>query len=222
MTLRTVLMSLVAASLLCVPAGASQPEGYAGKLIANPPVTSNVGDPNGLPSVTCTGFSWGETFPARQLDPTDAVTLEAAIIPFRSGFTDVLLPGLVRLQLAGGLVNGLPYKRAGWNDVRVVLRPATQDYMLTVNGAQAGPFAYEYPCTQPGGCFTLEALALRGGVFEESVAWIDSLSLVWDSAAGREVIFENGFDFCHAAQNPILGGLLISEPPQQTSPGGSR
>ena len=188
MTLRTVLMSLVAASLLCFPAGASQPEGYAGKLISNPPV-SGVVDENGLPAVTCTGFQWGESFPVRQLDPADTVTLEVAIIPFRSGFTDVLLLGLMRVHFAGGLVNGLPYRRTAWNDVRVVLRPATQDYMLTVNGAQAGPFANEFPCTQAGGCFTLEALALRGGVFEESAAWIDSLSLVRDSAAGRDVIF---------------------------------
>lgn len=222
MTLRTVLMSLIAASLLCFPAGASQPEGYAGKLISNPPVTPNAGDPGGLPAVACTGFYWGETFPARQLDPADMVSLEMAIVPFRSGFTDVLLPNLIRLHFADGLVNDLPYRRSSWNDVRVVLRPATQDYMLTVNGAQAGPFANEVPCALTGDCFTLEALTLRGGVFEESVAWIDSLSLVRDSAAGQDVILKNGFDQCYATQNVFLGGLLISEPPQRLNSGGSR
>lgn len=143
-----------------------------------------------------------------------------AIIPFRSGFTDVLLPGLMRLRFSDGLVNGLPYHRSGWNDVRVQLRPATQDYMLTVNGVQAGPSANEFPCPQPGGCFTLEAFALRGGVFEESVAWIDTLSLVRESAAGPEPLLEVTFDTCSAPQNVYLGGVLISEPPRRTCPGG--
>jgi hypothetical protein len=215
-------MSLVVASLFCFPAGTSQPEGYAGKLISNPPITPNTGDPNGLPPVACTGFVWGELVPARQLDPADTMTLEMAIVPFRSGFTDVLLENLMRLRFADGLVNGLPYKRSGWNDVRVVVRPATQDYMLTLNGAQAGPFANEFPCAVTSDCFTLEALILRGGVFEESVAWIDSLSLVRDSAAGRDVILQNNFDQCYATQNVFLGGLLISEPPQRLNPGGNR
>ncbi|HEV8700023.1 MAG TPA: hypothetical protein VGV60_01990 [Candidatus Polarisedimenticolia bacterium] len=214
MTRRTILSALVLASLLCFPAGASQPAGLAGKLIANPPITP-APDPNGLPGVTCTGFSWGEVFTARPLDPADTVTLELAIIPFRSGFTDVLVNNLMRLHFADGLVNGLPYRRSGWNDVRVVIRPATQDYMLTLNGAQAGPFRNELPCSSAGGCLTLEALAIRGGVFEESTAWIDSLSLVHDSAAGQARVFEKAFDQCYSSQNVFLGGMLIVEPPQK-------
>ncbi len=222
MALRTVLISLAAASLLFIPAGAGQPEGYAGKLIANPPFTPATPDPGGLPPVTCTGFAWGEPFTARQLDPADTVTLEVAIIPFRSGFTDVIVHDLMRLRFAGGLVNGLPYRRSGWNDVRVVIRPATQDYVLTLNGAQAGPFANELPCAPTSDCFTLEGMSIRGGVFEEAVAWIDSLSLVRVSAAGQDVILTNGFDQCYATQNVFLGGLLIVEPPQRTNPGGTR
>jgi hypothetical protein len=214
MTRRTILSALVLASLLCFPAGASQPAGLAGKLIANPPITP-APDPNGLPGVTCTGFSWGEVFTARPLDPADTVTLELAIIPFRSGFTDVLVNNLMRLHFADGLVNGLPYRRSGWNDVRVVIRTATQDYMLTLNGAQAGPFRNELPCSSAGGCLTLEALAIWGGVFEESTAWIDSLSLVHDSAAGQARVFEKAFDQCYSSQNVFLGGMLIVEPPQK-------
>jgi len=214
MTRRTIPLALVMASLICFPATASQPAGFAGKLIANPPITP-APDPNGLPGVTCTGFSWGEVFTSRPLDPADTVTLELAIIPFRSGFTDVLVNNLMRLHFADGLINGLPYRRSGWNDVRVVIRPATQDYMLTLNGAQAGPFHNELPCSSTGGCLTLNALAIRGGVFEEATAWIDSLSLVHDSAAGQARVFEKAFDQCYSSQNVFLGGLLIVEPPQK-------
>jgi len=220
MTLRTVVMSLLAASVAILPAGAGQPDGYAGKLIANPPIALNVGDPNGLPSVLCTGFSWTETFPAHLLDPADTVLLELAIVPFRSGSTEVLLPELLRLPFADGHVNGLPYHRSAWNDVRVWFRPATQDYMLSVNGVEAGPFPNEFPCQQMD-CFTLKALLIRGGVFEEAVAWIDSLSLVRQSSAGQELVLQNTFEACYAGQqNVILGGLLIATPPEQFTRGG--
>lgn len=221
MTLRFVLMSLAAAGLLCLPAVASQPEGLAGKLIANPPVTP-APDPNGLPGVGCTGFEWGETFTPGQLDPADTVILDMAIIPFRSGFTDVTLPNILHLRFADGLVNGIPYKRFGWNNVRVVVRPATQDFMLALNGMQAGPFPNELPCAPAGDCLTLEGLAIRGGVLEETVAWIDSLSVVHDSAAGRELVFEKAFDQCYSSQNVFLGGMLMVQPPQKLGPGGPR
>jgi len=221
MTVRTIFMSLVAAGLLCFPAGASQPEGYAGKLFSNPPVTSPVpGDP-GPPPVACAGFNWGVAFSPRQLDPTDTVSLEMAIIPFRSGATDVNVASLIQLRFADGLVNGLPYKRNAWNDVRATLRPATRDYFVTVNGMQAGPFANEFPCDPTGNCSRLEALSIRGGLFEESVAWIDSLSLVRDTAAGQDVILKNGFDLC-STRDVFFGGLLIVVPPKNLISAGAR
>lgn len=220
MTHRAILVSLFAACAICLPAAASQPGGYAGKLISNPAITPPPIGEDGLPSVTCLGFSWFELVSAIVLDPADTVTLEFAVVPFRTGGTEVLLPELLRVRFADGLINGLlPYHRTGWNDVRVVFRPATQDYMLTLNGVEAGPFPNEFPCVQAA-CFTLQAVVVRGATVEESVAWIDSLRLVRRSAAGEDLVLENGFDQCYAGQNVGVGGLLISEPPQRFTPGG--
>ena len=218
---RALCLSLLAASVLCLPAGASQPEGLAGKLIANPPITPPP-DPTGLPSVTCSGFFWGESLASVLLAPADTITLDMAIIPFRSGSTNVDLPNLMHLRFADGLVNGLPYRRSAWNNVRAVIRPATNDFMLTLNGLQAGPFPNEYPCASAGDCFALREFSVRGGVFEETTAWIDSLSVVHDSAAGQVVLFEKAFDQCYSSQNVFLGGLLIVDPPQKLGSGGTR
>ena len=222
MRVRALGLSLLAAGLLCFPVMASQPAGLAGKLISNPPITPPSPDPNGLPGVTCFGFLWAEVFPSVLLGPTDTITLDMAIIPFRSGSTEVSLSNVMNLRFADGLVNGLPYKRSGWNDVRVVVRPAAHDYMLTLNGLQAGPFPNEFPCAPAGDCLTLQGLSIGGGVFEESIAWIDSLSVVHDSAAGQAILFEKTFDACYSSQNVSLGGLLIVEPPQKLGSGPTR
>ena len=222
MRVRALCLSLLVASVLCLPAGASQPEGLAGKLISNPPITSPPDPTGGLPGVTCTGFVWDQPFASALLGPTDTITLEMAIIPFRSGSTSVDLPNLMHLRFADGLVNGLAYRRSGWNNVRVVVRPATNDYMLTLNGLQAGPFPNEFPCAPAGDCLTLQGVSIRGGVFEETTAWIDSLSVVQDSAAGQAVLFERAFDQCYSSQNVFLGGMLIVDPPQKLGSGGTR
>ena len=221
MTPRAALASPFVAVLMCLPATASQPEGLVGRLITNPLVTPVLADPNGLPSVACGGFHWGELFASRQLDPADTVTLEMAIIPFRSSGTGVVLheaagsSSFVQFEFRDGVVNGLPYNRFGWNDVAVQMRPATQDYVMTINGARAGPFAYESYCQGLGGCFTVDGFGLSGGSLEDgAVAWIDSISLVRESAAGRELLFEQTFNTC-SAPHVLLGGLLISEPPQR-------
>jgi hypothetical protein len=138
---------------LCSSAAASQPEGLVGRLITNPLVIVDTGDPNGLPSVSCGGFHWAEILASHELDPADTMTLQLAIIPFRSGGTAVVLheavgsSSFVQFEFRDGLVDGLPYNRSGWNDVAVQLRPGTQDYVITVNGVRAGPFP-------PGGSFS--------------------------------------------------------------------
>ena len=220
MILRAVVMSLLASCGSFLPARASQPEGYAAKLIANPPVSQPVVTPGGLPPVNCLGFSRYEPVHPRLLDPADTVTLEMAIVPFRSGRTEIDLSrdGL-RLTFADGLVNGLPYNRFAWNDVRVRYRPATQDYMLTLNGVEAGPFPIEFPC-QPSPCLTLDALIIRGVVLEETAAWIDSVSLIRESPDGQDRVFENAYDQCFEGENTRLGGLLIMTPPDRFIPGG--
>jgi hypothetical protein len=224
MTARGVLLSLFVACVLCLPAMASQPHGLAARFVTNPAAAGGVVGDNGLPPVACvSSFAWVETFGPFQLDPADTVTLEMAIIPLRSHGTQVILHEAVRkeafaeLRFSDGLVKGVPYDRSGWNDVSVQLRPATQDYTITVNGVTGGPFAYESACQQQGGCFTLRAFSLRGNAeVEGSVAWIDSVSLSRESAAGREAFREVTFDFPCAALYLTTGGLLISEPPQRT------
>jgi hypothetical protein len=216
-----VLVALVAAALLGVPTGASQPQDYVGKLISNPFLSTGGGEPVGLPPVTCTGFSWVESFPVSELDPADTVTLDMAIIPFRPGATTLVVGSLIQLRFADGNVSGLPYKRSSWNDVKVVIHPATREYDLTVNGAHIGPLVNDDFCPPATDCLALQYLEVRGEVFEELVAWIDSLSLVRDSAAGRELLFEDGFNQCYQPRNVLLGGVLTTPPPR-LNPAGTR
>jgi hypothetical protein len=221
MTPRVALASLFIACLLCVPAMASQPDGLVGRLITNPLVTVRPVDPNGLPGIACGGFHWGEFFDSHQLDPSDTLRLEMAIIPFRSGDTTVALgesvgsSAFVHFEFRDGLVNGLPYNRYGWNDVAVEMHAAGQDFTLSVNGVRGGPFAYDSQCQRLGGCFTVQAFALSGNLLEDSaIAWVDSIFLISESAAGQEVLFEQSFETC-SPPRVFLGGLLISDPPRR-------
>ena len=220
MIVRALLLALVAASLVCFPSWASQPSGPAGKLIANPVVVLPPLDPNGLPQVTCAGFHKVQTFTPRQLDPADTVSLEMAIVPFRSGSTVVIVANLIQLAFTDGLVNGLPYRRSAWNDVKVLVRPATNDYLLTLNGVQAGPFANDAACGSTSNC-NIEALAIRGDVFEETVAWIDSVSIVRNTASGPDIVLTDDFEGCYVAPTVVLGGQLIVEPPKNLNWGGA-
>ena len=61
-------------------------------------------------------------------------------------------------------------------------------------------------------------LRVSGNLLEDgAVAWVDSISLVRESAAGRELLFEQSFNTC-SPPHVNLGGLLISEPPQRPRP----
>jgi hypothetical protein len=215
---RAALASLFLVSLLCLPATASQPEGLAAQLI------TDLGDFElSFPGMCQSrSFEWYEYFNSHQLEPTDMVTLEMAILPFESGGTFVGLdafggPTFMGIEFSDGLVHGLPYHRSRWNDVVVQLRPATQVYLLTVNGAVAGPFPYAGFCRDQGGCFTVQALRLHGHSNQVgSVARIDTISITRESAAGLERLFQFTFDSCFPrAQRPyVVGGvILINEPP---------
>ena len=216
MTLRAAVVSLTAACLLWFPAFASQPHGLAGMLImnTNPDVSG--------PVCFFASFEAYLYFNPRQLDPADTVTLDMAIIPFQSGQTWVTLDDANGGTFAGiafsdGLVNGLPYDRFGWNSFTVQLHPATQDYMITVNGVQAGPFSYDSFCQDQGGCFSVQALRIDeneapGG----SVAWFDTLSIVRDSVAGQQRFADLSFDTCSELGPQVVGGALVpSAPPQR-------
>lgn len=61
-------------------------------------------------------------------------------------------------------LNGLPYRRFAWNDVTVEIRPASQDCLLTVNGAQAGPFPFGGFCFEPLFEFTADRCETRASV----------------------------------------------------------
>jgi len=156
------------------------------------------------------------------LNVDDTLTLDLAIIPFRSGVTYVRVGALMHLRFENGLLDGLPYRRSTWNDVKVTIRPASHDYLLTLNGARAGPFANEFPCEPPNDCSVLKSLIVQGGVFEESVAWIDSLSLVRNTPAGQDVLVDIGFNQCYVPQYVYLGGMLFVNPPSRLNPGAAR
>lgn len=217
MNLRRALSSVLVASLSCLTAAASQPKGVVGKLVSNPIV--QIYEDSGLPYPLCSGFYWANPIGPHTLDPADTLTLDMAIIPFRAGATEILLGGsriFVRLVFRDGLVDGVAYDRSGWNDVTVQMHPATQDYVVTVNGVQGGPFPYQSDCQQEGGCFDVGLLAVRGGEFQDSqFAWLDNLSLARsDSAGGGETLLQQGFELCSAPAGVALGGLVISDPPR--------
>ena len=222
MTPRAVLPALFVACVLCAPAIASQPHALAARFITNPAATGPEGE-NGLPPVACvSSFAWVETFGPVALDPADTLTLEMAIIPLRAFSTQLILHGgpqndaLAELRFADGLVKGVPYDRFSWNDVSVQLRPATQDYTITVNGVTGGPYAFEDSCERQGGCYSVGAFSLRGFGEEGSVAWIDSVSLIGSTTAGRSLLHEVSFDLPCGALYRTTGGLLISAPPART------
>jgi hypothetical protein len=223
MTLRAACLSPFIACLMSLPVTASQPAGLAGKMITD--VGDANFDPNGLDYCSVPrDFEWHEYFGSRQLDPNDVVTLEMAIMPFGSGGTVVTLIAsdvatFFGIAFSDGLVEGLPYDRAGWNDVTVKLRPATQDYTLMVNGLPGGPFPFTTSCQDQGGCFTVQELRIDGYSNEVgSVAWIDTISISRETAVGRQIFRQRNFDSCSQPQRrpPVIGGVvLVTEPPER-------
>jgi hypothetical protein len=163
-------------------------------------------------------FQWYEFFGSHDLAPSDTLTLEMAIVPFSTGRTFVGLdefdgPTLFGIEFSGGLVNGIPYKRTGWNSVVIQLRPASQDYLLSVNGVRGGPFPFAEFCVAQGGCFSVQALRLHGFSNDvSSVAWVDTISISRESTAGQELFHQVTFDAC-SFRTPVIGGvMLIGEP----------
>jgi hypothetical protein len=215
MTPRLLTVPLLVSSLLYGPAAASQPEGFAGKLIGNPNLerTISCGFPGRLPS-----FDWYQYFGAYQLDPNRTVDFNLAFIPFRSGqmylaMDDADAGTFLQILFADGLVNGLPYQRSSWNDITVRLRPATQDYTITVNGITGGPFPFGAFCQEKGGCSSIQALRLfawDSGL--NAVAWLDSLSIVTEDEAGYILFYQ--LDFECSRPDVTWGGVLVSEPPR--------
>lgn len=208
---RAIPATLLTAFLVGSPAAASQPEGLAAKLI------TDLGDR--LP-LDCEPFSfqWYESFDSRDLAPSETVTVEMAIVTFSTGVTFVGLDDFFGqtffgIEFSNGLVNGIPYNRFGWNSVIVELRPASQDYMLSVNGVQRGPFPFAEFCPDQGGCFTVQALRLHGLSNDVgSVAWVDTVSISRESSTGQELFHEVTFDAC--LLRPLVNGgvILIGEP----------
>ncbi len=207
---RSSLVLLFAIVLMASPLEASQPAQFVGKLIANPQIEGN-----------CSrgGFELHYFFNDRQIDLSEYLVLDLALIPFRFGTTSITLQGpmatsLLHLDFSEGQVNGLSYHRTKWNDVRVLIVPATQEYFLTVNGAQAGPMPFDSVCQQHGGCFTVNALHLVGlDTNGEEVAWLDSLSLIQAVEFGEDTLVGEGFTSCfpqiQTSQALRLGGVLI-------------
>ena len=219
MKTRTLVLSLLAAALLSPPALANPPEGLAGELIANEASTDV--SPCGIlpPFVMEIVQSLGGPI---ALGPTDTVEIGFAIIPFRQGSTLIVVDdGLGGATIFGvsfkdGLVAGLPYNRQSWNDVLIEMRPATQDLVVTVNGARSAPQPFTGPC--PGGCFNLGNLRLIGGPIGPGVfAWLDTLSAIWFSPDGSQFLVDNKFDaFCAALPSVSGGAIVLATPPPKT------
>lgn len=223
MSLRHLVFSVFTATLICVPAVASQPDRYALEMLSNPAVIAiSVGDPNGLPAPVSGGFRLIQEFAPRSLAAGDAIRLDLALVPFRSGGAVLRLrgaeegPPLLILRFADGLVDGVPYQRSGWNDVRVELHVATQDYDLTVNGVDAGPFPLSAECAAAGGCTVVSALSVEGRVFEATTGWLDSVTLDWVGGDGGELLVSMSFDGVGDLQ--VVGGTLVLEPPKNLRP----
>jgi hypothetical protein len=203
---RITFVALFVLCLLSLPIQASQPSGLAGKMISNPSFR--------LDHCSAISFDMYEFFYDQTLDPSDTLTLEFAIIPFRSGVTLVSLQDsmgseFLNLQFSGGKVQGLDYRRTRWNDISVVMHPATQDYLLTVNGLQSGPFPYPSFCAAQGGCFTVSALRILADVSVESSGWLDSLSVSTQNTG----FYEETFDDTCKQPDVFFGGLLIEPAP---------
>jgi len=209
-----VLFGLFTASLLIPPAMASQPSGLAGEFITETNLPDTLLCPDNL-------FEAYMYFGPRTLDPADTLTLEMALVPFSSGetglgFDDATGGTFMGVVFSDGDVDGLPYNRFGWNDVIVRMRPATQDFILRVNGAEAGPFPYDSSCQDSGGCFTPQAFRMDNGSpsVGGAIAWIDTLSISRESPLGVQVFARRTFDFCAEGAGPsTVGGALLTENP---------
>jgi hypothetical protein len=191
-------------------------------------------EPRGHPDNLCT-FSEFESylyFGVQQLAPADTLSVALAIIPFPTGPTFITLdaadgPTFAGIMFEDGIVKfadassgGLPYNPDGWNDVTIGLHPGTQDYVFLVNGARSSPSPFFGPC--PGGCYSAQAWRLGGTGFAGdiapggSVAWIDTLSIFHDSAAGRLELVHLTFDACGELGPQVVGGALVpSNPPHR-------
>jgi len=218
MTRRTTLATLPLLCLLFSPAVASQPAGLAAKLITDLGDCDQIGLPPPQNSHT---FQWYEAFDVRTLEPSDTVTVTMALIPFQTGLTlltfdDKFGQNFGALEFSDELVGGLHYDRYRWNDVTVELHPATQDFTLTVNGVRAGPFPFATLCQDAGGCFSMQSFHVFGfSNGDGSVAWVDSVSVSRDSAAGQEIFDALTFDACEARPYVTGGAILITTPPQR-------
>lgn len=212
---RFALVTLCGVFVSSLPAVASQPQGLAGKIITN----SQVFPPEPgcwLPSFELAGGQ----FPM-DVSSTDTVTLDIAIIPFRSGSTWIGLDGgindsvtFMNLVFSDGYAAGVPYRRNAWNDVTVSLFPARQEFEVLINGVHAGPFPYQN-CED--GCPRLNGFRIvTSGVPGESVAWVDSIAVVRHSPSGENAAF---FVFqanaCDYSPYVMGGGIVFALPPPQ-------
>src|SRR5262245_19020677 len=199
-----------------LPAAASQPSGLAGMLIAEEPVPDN-----GLclPGV----FEGYLSFGAQPLDPGDSLTVSLAVIPFQPG---EMLFGLdegaggtfAAVIFSGGFVEGLRYNSSGWNDFTITLSPGTQSFTISVNGVRSGPIPYGSFCADQGGCTSVQALRIHQGaeINGGAIGWIDSLSIVKESATGTQVLAQSTFDNCFEIRPDVVHGALVREAPPRT------
>lgn len=216
----SVFLTLCSACLLTTPVAASQPAGLAGELIAETyPSDLSCSSPRRIEAY----LSFGE----QSLSSGDTLTLDFALVPFSMGDTWITMDGMegtfMGFSFANGnvtdaeeLPTGLRYNRFGWNDVTVLLRTATQDFIVTVNGAQAGPFPFSDFCPARGGCYSANALRIDTNTNDAggAIAWVDTVTIARDSPAGYELFATRTFDRCDESWLfQTLNGVIITEKP---------
>ena len=164
---------------------------------------------------TYEAFEWYSYFGSRPL--TDQVlTVELAIIPMMGVWTAAGLdafdgPTFFALNFDGrGNVQSVvpgpviaTYTTGGWNDVSAMLRFATQDFLLKLNGESFGPIPFGLPA------LSVQAFRVNGGnTVNPAWGWIDQIRI---GLAGVGILFEEDFD--HGRDFSMFHGRLTPVPP---------
>ncbi|HXI02315.1 MAG TPA: hypothetical protein VNI57_03985 [Candidatus Saccharimonadales bacterium] len=184
---------------------------------------------SGLGSGCWPEFSWRGRWDAVPLNPGDTVTMSMQIIPFDDGQTILALstqPGgsffgltfdngktTLGTGVNGGHYDGVfydgpRYKKKDWNDVSVEIRPATQDFVVTINGETSAPAPFSGSCSVIGGCYSATDFVLWSRWAKDvASAWIDSFSVTLHPVGGApQTIYEATFDD-NAAYSVFPGAL---------------
>ena len=183
------------------------PEGTVGKL-----TTGWEEDPWGESSVE---FGWYEYFGEYSFLPTETLKLSFFIIPFELGKTYIGLDEVggrtgYGLDFSNGLVNNvIPYSGDCWNSVEVEYYFDTKTYMLAVNGVSSDTIPFDFNDSN-----SVQSLQVHSfDADEETVAWMDTMSVTKVSEYSQTILFEAQFE-SGESYTPLPGTIEILPLPQ--------